>query len=122
MPAIIKGALDKGLEKVVSRKLLVWATATALATSGFLTSSDWVTISALYLGGQAIIDAVVQLKGVIALLGGFYYSTQYRLTFLEGKIEHVTEQLDMQSGELKQIQKQLKAKPKKEKVSQEQGQ
>tara|TARA_R110000796_G_scaffold100168_1_gene208726 strand:+ start:43 stop:237 length:195 start_codon:yes stop_codon:yes gene_type:complete len=63
MPAIIKGALDKGLEKVVSRKLLVWATATALATSGFLTSSDWVTISALYLGGQAIIDAVVQLKG-----------------------------------------------------------
>jgi hypothetical protein len=63
MPVIIKGVLDKGLEKVVSRKLLVWATATVLATSGFLTSSDWVTISALYLGGQAIIDAVVKLKG-----------------------------------------------------------
>jgi len=63
MPVIIRGVLDKGLEKVVSRKLLVWATATVLATSGFLTSSDWVTISALYLGGQAIIDAVVKLKG-----------------------------------------------------------
>tara|TARA_R110001592_G_scaffold345903_1_gene638150 strand:+ start:227 stop:418 length:192 start_codon:yes stop_codon:yes gene_type:complete len=59
---MIKGALDRSLEKVVSRKLLVWATATGLATSGFLTSGDWVTISALYLGGQAVIDAVVKLK------------------------------------------------------------
>ena len=47
---MIKGAVDKTLEKVVSRKL-------------FLTSGDWVTISALYLGGQAVIDAVVKLKG-----------------------------------------------------------
>jgi len=60
---MIKGALDKTLEKVVSRKLLVWVTATGLAASGFLTSTDWVTISALYLGGQAVIDAVVKLKG-----------------------------------------------------------
>jgi len=60
---MIKGALDKGLEKIVSRKLLVWATATVLAAYGFLTSSDWVTISALYLGGQTVIDAVVKLRG-----------------------------------------------------------
>jgi hypothetical protein len=59
---MIKGAVDKALEKVVSRKLLVWATATGLAAGGFLTSGDWVTISALYLGGQAVIDAVVKLK------------------------------------------------------------
>ena len=59
---MIKGALDKSLEKVVSRKLLVWATATRLAYTGYLTSGDWVTISALYLGGQAVIDAVVKLK------------------------------------------------------------
>ena len=68
------------------------------------------------------IKTLLTIGGVIALLSGFYYSTQYRLTSLEGKIEHVSEQLDMQSGELKQIQKQLKSKPKKEKVSQEQGQ
>ena len=59
---MIKGAFDRALEKVVSRKLLVWGTATGLAATGFLTSGDWVTISALYLGGQAVIDAVVKLK------------------------------------------------------------
>tara|TARA_R110002051_G_scaffold303212_2_gene371961 strand:- start:250 stop:435 length:186 start_codon:yes stop_codon:yes gene_type:complete len=60
---MLKGALDKGLEKVVSRKLLVWATATGLAVMGFLTSADWVMISALYIGGQSVIDAIVKLKG-----------------------------------------------------------
>mgnify|MGYP003111172791 CR=1 FL=1 len=63
MKMAIKGAIDKTLEKVVSRKLLVWATATGLAAAGFLTSGDWVVISSLYLGGQAVIDAVVKLKG-----------------------------------------------------------
>ena len=57
-----KAFLDKGLEKVLSRKVLVWATATGLAATGFLTSADWVTISALYIGGQAVIDAIVKLK------------------------------------------------------------
>tara|TARA_R110000744_G_scaffold338668_2_gene443918 strand:+ start:276 stop:467 length:192 start_codon:yes stop_codon:yes gene_type:complete len=60
---MFKGVLDRGLEKVVSRKLLVWATATGLAAYGFLTSGDWVMISALYLGGQTVIDAVVKLRG-----------------------------------------------------------
>jgi len=60
---MMKGALDRTLEKVVSRKLLVWATATGLAATGFLTSGDWVVISALYLGGQSVIDAIVKLKG-----------------------------------------------------------
>ena len=60
---MFKGVLDRGLEKVVSRKLLVWATATGLAAYGFLTSGDWVMISALYLGGQTVIDADVKLRG-----------------------------------------------------------
>ena len=60
---MIKGALDKGLEKVVSRKLLVWATASALAAYGFLSSGDWVMISALYIGGQSVIDAIAKVKG-----------------------------------------------------------
>ena len=58
-----KALLDKGLEKILSRKLLVWATATGLAANGYLTSGDWVTISALYIGGQSVIDAIVKLKG-----------------------------------------------------------
>ena len=58
-----KAFVDKGLEKVLSRKLLVWATATGLAAGGFLTSGDWVMISALYIGGQSVIDAIVKLKG-----------------------------------------------------------
>ena len=59
----IRNALDKTLEKVISRKLLVWATATGLAAGGFLASGDWVMISALYIGGQSVIDAIVKLKG-----------------------------------------------------------
>ncbi|MAC34334.1 MAG: hypothetical protein CME38_12140 [Haliea sp.] len=58
-----KAFVDKGLEKILSRKLLVWATATGLAAGGFLTSGDWVMISALYIGGQSVIDAIVKLKG-----------------------------------------------------------
>lgn len=57
-----KGALDKVLEKAVSRKLLVWATATSLMLAGTLESGDWLTISALYIGGQSVIDAIVKLK------------------------------------------------------------
>ena len=57
-----RALLDKGMEKLISRKLLVWATATGLAAAGFLTSSDWVMISALYIGSQSVIDAIVKLK------------------------------------------------------------
>jgi hypothetical protein len=57
-----KAFIDKGLEKVLSRKLLVWITATGLAAAGYVTSGDWVTISALYLGGQSVIDAIAKLK------------------------------------------------------------
>ena len=60
---MVRGAVDKGLEKLVSRKLLVWATASALAAYGFLTSGDWVMISALYIGGQSVIDAIAKVKG-----------------------------------------------------------
>ena len=60
---MVRGAIDKGLEKLVSRKLLVWATASALAAYGFLASGDWVMISALYIGGQSVIDAIAKVKG-----------------------------------------------------------
>jgi hypothetical protein len=64
MTEIAKGAVDKILEKVVSRKLLVWVTATALMFTSHLDSSDWLILSALYIGGQSVIDAIVKLKGL----------------------------------------------------------
>ena len=56
--------LDKGIEKLTSRKLLVWIVATGLMAWGGLESGDWVIISGLYLGGQSVIDAIVKLKGL----------------------------------------------------------
>jgi hypothetical protein len=64
MSAAKKGLIDKGLEKLTSRKLLVWLTATGLMYLGNLESADWVIISGLYLGGQSVIDAIVKLKGL----------------------------------------------------------
>jgi len=42
---------------------LVWTTATFLAGIGFLSSSDWVLISGLYIGTQSVIDSIVKLRG-----------------------------------------------------------
>ena len=54
--------VDRVLGKITSRKLLVWGTGTALALLGFVTSGDWVTISIVYIGSQAVVDTVVALK------------------------------------------------------------
>ena len=54
--------LDRGIQKLTSRKLLVWLTATGLMAWGGLESADWVIISGLYRGGQSVIDAIVKLK------------------------------------------------------------
>jgi sorbitol-specific phosphotransferase system component IIC len=59
-----KAFLDSIIQRVTSRKLLVWITATALMAWGGLESGDWVVISGLYLGGQSVIDAIVKLKGL----------------------------------------------------------
>ena len=62
MTQMAKGALDRILEKAVSRKLLVWGTATALMFTSHLESGDWLILSALYIGGQSVIDAIVKMK------------------------------------------------------------
>jgi hypothetical protein len=62
MTQMAKGALDTVLEKIVSRKLLVWGTATALLFTSNLESEHWLYLSALYIGGQSIIDAIVKFK------------------------------------------------------------
>jgi len=59
----VRHILDRGLDKIVSRKLLAWATATGLLMFSDLQSADWVIITTVYIGGQTVIDAVTKLKG-----------------------------------------------------------
>ena len=63
MSASKRGKLDRLVERFNSRKLLVWVVASGLMVVGTLESGDWVIVSALYLGGQSIIDAVAKLRG-----------------------------------------------------------
>ena len=60
--AAAKGKLDTLVEKAISRKFLVWLTATGLMSYGMIASGDWVIISGLYLGGQSVIDGIVKMK------------------------------------------------------------
>ena len=49
--------LDRILGKVVSRKLLVFATATVLLAQYGLDPDTWGMIAIVYIGGQSVIDA-----------------------------------------------------------------
>ncbi len=59
-----KATIDKFTEKLISRKFLAWITATGLLAFAGLTSSDWVTITCVYVGGQTVVDAVCKLRGI----------------------------------------------------------
>ena len=54
--------IDKTLEKVVSRKLLVFATATGLMSYSLLDPETWGMIAIVYVGGQSVIDTVKVYK------------------------------------------------------------
>ena len=56
------GLLDKVQEKLISRKLLVFCTATGLLAGAGLDSETWGLIAVVYVGGQAAIDAVKAWK------------------------------------------------------------
>lgn len=56
-----KEFVDKHLNKWISRKLIVFIIGSVALFSGFLTSGDWVIISAVYLGSQAVTDIVERL-------------------------------------------------------------
>jgi len=56
--------LDRLVGKLISRKFLVWLTATGLMIGAALSSDDWVIISAIYVGGQTVIDGIARLKGL----------------------------------------------------------
>ncbi len=57
-----KAQIDAFLGKWTSRKLMVFIVATLLTLFGDVTSSDWVTIAAIYIGGQAVVDSVAKIK------------------------------------------------------------
>jgi len=61
---MMRHIIDRGLQKLVSRKLLAWATATGLLMFADLTSGDWVIITCVYIGGQTVVDTVARLRGV----------------------------------------------------------
>jgi hypothetical protein len=56
------GMLDTVQKKVVSRKLMVWLTATGLMFNSNLASGDWVAISLAYIGIQGIADIAATWK------------------------------------------------------------
>ena len=53
---------DHWLNKLASRKLVVWIASCVFMSIGVLDSADWVLLSALYIGGQSVIDAVAKLR------------------------------------------------------------
>ena len=59
---MIKGTIDRLLEKAVSRKLLVWLAAAGFTSAGTVDSADFVILSAIYIGSQGFIDAVIKYK------------------------------------------------------------
>lgn len=53
-----KGLIDRLLGRAVSRKLLVWATATTALFMGIVQPEQWMEICMVYVGSQAAVDMV----------------------------------------------------------------
>ena len=56
------GIIDKMLEKAISRKLLVFLSATGLMVWSTLDPETWGLIAIVYVGGQSVVDAVKTYK------------------------------------------------------------
>ena len=57
-----KHLLDKTVNKIISRKFLVWIVATCVfAFTNHMPAREWVIISGLYIGGQTALDFVEKL-------------------------------------------------------------
>lgn len=51
---MIKNAVvDRGLQKIISRKLLVWFIGTIGVPLGYVTGDQWIQLSMVYIGSQA---------------------------------------------------------------------
>lgn len=58
-----EAVIDRSLHKVVSRKLLVWGTATAAMFVGMVDATNWVDICMVYIGSEAASNMVMALRG-----------------------------------------------------------
>ena len=60
---MVQAFLDSKLSKFISRKFLVWLSATGLLMASKIDGEQWVYISMIYIGTQAVIDSFLQWKG-----------------------------------------------------------
>jgi hypothetical protein len=58
-----KGIIDSIAGKLISRKFLVWITATFLLLAGVLLSSEWTLVSLIYLGYEGVGDLFARYFG-----------------------------------------------------------
>ena len=58
-----EAVIDRSLHKVVSRKLLVWGTATGAMFFGMVDATNWVDICMVYIGSEAATNMVTSLRG-----------------------------------------------------------
>jgi len=60
---MMKEVLDKGINKLLSRKLMVWTTATYLMLfTASLQSEDWVAISLAYIELEGLADIATRWR------------------------------------------------------------
>ena len=59
---MVRAIVDKGLHKLLSRKLFVFLTSTGLIISGGVTSADWTAIALTYIGSQAAVDIAAKWR------------------------------------------------------------
>jgi hypothetical protein len=57
-----KALLDKGLEKMVSRKLIVFLIATTFFLMGNVEADMWFQLAMVYVGTQGAVDIVTKLR------------------------------------------------------------
>ena len=62
MSESIKSILDTILNKFVSRKLLVFLICTIALFWDKIEGKEWVNVAMIYVGTQAVIDAIVKLR------------------------------------------------------------
>ena len=53
---MFKNGLDKALDKLISRKLLVWIVSTVFLYTTKIQTDDWIMISMVYIGSQGALD------------------------------------------------------------------
>ena len=58
----LKAVLDLWLGKFVSRKLLVFLICTVALFWEKVSGQEWINVAMVYIGSQAVIDAIVTLR------------------------------------------------------------